>query len=316
MSSLTPTILRRTLNGDVLLRSPALFIDRVSTLTIRPAPAGEGITFTRTDLAAATQAATSATMPIPALVTHIASQARSSILVPSGALSPASGVATVEHLLSAMSAMGITDARCEVDAPELPMLDGSAAPFLAALESVGVRTLDATIAPIIVREPVLLEHGRASLHGLPLDTSDEPALHIDYTLDYTLNNGPAAPPAPAALRHSTAHFVLRPAGASLDDYRARIAPARTFSTLPEARALVAAGFCTHLRPPDVLIFDDHGPIDTTIRMPAEPATHKLLDVIGDLALAGRPILARVVASLSGHQLNHRAARTLLALPAH
>lgn len=299
MSHTTPTIPRRTLERDVRLCSPTLFIDRSATLTIRPARAGEGITFTRTDLSAAHAA------PIPALVTHIASQARSSILVPSSNASPAVGVATVEHLLSAMAALGITDARCEVDAPELPMLDGSAAPFLAALESAGVRTLDAIIAPIVVREPLLIELGRARLQVLPLDAADEPALHIEYTLDY-------GPTAPAALRHSVASFAMHPLGQSLHEYRERIAPARTFSTLPEARALVAAGFCTHLRPPDVLIFDEHGPIDTTLRMPGEPATHKLLDVIGDLSLSGRPILARIVASLSGHQLNHRAAHALIA----
>src|SRR5690606_28612812 len=95
------------------------------------------------------------------------------------------------------------------------------------------------------------------------------------------------------------------------DYMKEIAPARTFSLLPEAKALWDRGLCRHLSPRDVLVIGDDGPIENEFRFENEPVRHKLLDLVGDLYLLGRPIQGRIVAYRSGHELNHRLVARLL-----
>ena len=157
-----------------------------------------------------------------------------------------------------------------------------------------MKPLDAPIEPITPSRPLRVESEDAGA-SITIEPSDTPS--YTYTLDY----GPDSPIAPA-----TAHWAGDP-----DRFEHEIAPARTFCLEREAQAMRQLGLFEHLSPQDMLVFGPRGPIDNTLRFPDEPARHKLLDLIGDLALAGRPIRAKITAVRSGHALNHAAARALL-----
>lgn len=201
--------------------------------------------------------------------------------------------ATVEHALSACAGLHLWGVTLALEGgPELPILDGSALPFLHALRPHLAPA--AAVTPITLSEPLEVRAGDAFIRAEPFDS-------IDYT--YSLDYGPASPLPPQ-------HAAWR---GDPDDYAINIAPARTFSLRAEAHAARAAGLFTHLSPRDMLVIaDDGSPIDNAWRLPDEPARHKLLDLIGDLALLGRPLHARVHAHRAGHALTHRLCALVLA----
>jgi len=280
---------RRTLARDASVSGVGLFTAAPAHCTIRPAEPGSGVSFRRLDAPD--------TPPFPALraslsdvPVHPAFRAidpRCTTLGPPGA-----EVATAEHLLSALAGLGVTDALVEVRGPELPILDGSAAPFVRAILDAGLRDADPPPAPITLRAPVVVEDRGATITAEPAD-----AFSASYALDY----GPGAPIPP-----QRAAWSGNPAA-----YAEQIAPARTFCLRAEAEAMRAAGLFAHLTTRDMLVLDASGPIDNALRFPDEPARHKLLDLIGDLALLGRPLLARVHAGRSGHALTHRLTAAIL-----
>lgn len=280
-----------------MVRGVALFTGAPSTLRVLPAESGAGIAFRRADAPDAPR--------IPAAVDRVVAEPRRTVLSPNPAERAATarlGVQTVEHVLSALAAAGITDALIEADAPEAPIGDGSALPFIEAINRAGVRALPGEIGPIAVRDVVTVEDGAG---GRIVATPRAAAgLELVYHIDY----GPGAPIPP----HTARWFC--PAGGDAAAYTRDIAPARTFSTLAEATAMRAMGLFAHLSPRDMLVVGPHGPVENAYRFPDEPARHKLLDMLGDLALAGRPIRGRVEAWRSGHALNHDMARRLAALP--
>ncbi|MBA4119850.1 MAG: UDP-3-O-acyl-N-acetylglucosamine deacetylase [Isosphaera sp.] len=207
-------------------------------------------------------------------------------------------VATVEHLLSALWGMGVTDAHLRVAGPEVPALDGSALPFARAIGSAGLRPLGERPAAV-VREPIYISVGPASITAEPLPPGSPPALGLRYQLEY---DAPAAglPPPIGPLHAGFSIDWAAPDGAA---YAEAIAPARTFATAAEAQALRAAGQFAHLSPSDVLVLGPAGPLAGALRMADEPARHKLLDMIGDLALLGRPLVGLVSSHRGGHALN-------------
>lgn len=232
-------------------------------------------------------------------VEHALGGARNTVV---GLTDPAGGVAgsvaTVEHVLSALWGMGITDAHLRLTGPEFPMLDGSALPFASALASAGLRTLGKGPAAV-VREPIHISVGPARIDALPPDPGAPPALRLSYQLRYD----PPAPGQPVPIEAQHASFSIDWSTPDRAGYALHIAPARTFATLAEAQALRAAGQCAHLGPGDVLVLGPSGPIAGSWRMPDEPARHKLLDLIGDLALLGRPLVGSVISHRGGHAIN-------------
>jgi len=204
-------------------------------------------------------------------------------------------IATIEHLASALSALGHWSLRAELDAPEVPILDGSALPFADALRALGPP--GASPPPLVLREPVEVSAGNAAIRAEP----SAPGSQIEYT--YRLDYGPNSP-----LKPHDATWRGSP-----DEYLNDIAPARTFSLRAEAEAAQRAGLFRHLTPSEMVVIGDDGhPIDNAWRLPNEPARHKLLDLIGDLALLGRPLHARVTATRAGHALTHELCRRILA----
>lgn len=250
-------------------------------MTIRPAEAGEGVRFVRTDLPGLPE--------IPALVEHVVPRPRRTALQAGEAV-----VETVEHCLSALAGLGVDNARIEIDAPETPAVDGSASPFVAAIQNAGLVEQDEERNPLVVREPIMIREGDATIAAFP---NAGACMDLLFDLDYG-GRGP--------IGRQIHAFTLES-----QSYVEKIAPARTFALLEEAESMREHGLCAHLTPRDMLVLGDAGPIDNALRFDDEPVRHKLLDLIGDLSLVGRPVHARIVASRSGHALNHRLAQAML-----
>lgn len=272
---------RVTIGAGAELEGMGLFTSAPSTVRLRPAPAGTGIAFRRDGAVAVANVHHLATDP-DARNTSIQLDADKRIM-------------TIEHLMSAITSLGITDVDIEVEGPEIPIGDGSSAFILDVISGAGLSTLNDTIDPIVPSEPLHVEDaGGASIKVTPADRA-----HYTYELSY--------PPHPHLVDQS-AHW-----DATALTYATEIAPARTFCLEAEALAMRARGLFEHLTPRDMLVIGDQGPINNAYRFPDEPARHKLLDLIGDLALAGAPLRARVVATRAGHALNHQMARLLAGL---
>jgi UDP-3-O-acyl-N-acetylglucosamine deacetylase len=211
-------------------------------------------------------------------------------------------IATVEHVLSALVGMGITDAMIDIHCDqlhcEIPILDGSSLDFARGIKDVGAVILPDTVEPITFTKTIRVEEGNSSITIEPISHNDTPS--YTYALDYTNQSGQSP------IASATVTWKNDP-----QDYLDRVAIARTFSLKSEADAMHNAGLFTHLTTKDMLVISDSGPIDTSFRHPDECALHKLLDLIGDLSLIGRPIHAKITAQRSGHALAHRAARLMV-----
>ena len=280
----------RTLASAVAVRGLGLFTGRRCAVEIGPADPGSGIVFE------------SAGVRFPARAGHLdarpahAAFARLSPRCTTLAAGPeAEPIHTVEHVLGALAGLGVTDAVCVVTGDEIPIVDGSAGPFVEAIRAAGLREAGETLAPICPTHAIEVasDDGTSTVRIEPAD-----APHYRYELGY----GPSAPIPP-----QTAEW-----GGDADGFAASVAPARTFSLRAEAEAMRGLGLFRAFGPADLpVVADDGSLIDNAWRGEHEPARHKLLDLIGDLALVGRPICARITAVRSGHALHHKAAIALL-----
>src|SRR5687767_12241472 len=277
-----PSERQKTIARDVTIAGPGLFSGETATLTFSPAGAGTGITFVREqDGKVAT---------IPALVGNVLKRPRRTCLRNGTLL-----VETVEHCMAALSGMGIDNAVVKVSGGsvgEIPGGDGSSRPFVDAINSVGVREQEADKEPLIITKPVQVSLGDATLAALP---GPKDTLEIIYEFE-----------AEAPLGRQV--FSFRLGG---DDFIEQLAPARTFVFEREAHEMRARGLGKHLTPRDLLVIAPSGPVENQFRFADECVRHKILDLIGDLYLVGRPIRGRLIAHKSGHELNHQLARRLL-----
>ena len=228
---------------------------------------------------------------MPALVDHVVKRSRRTALKLGEAT-----VETCEHVLSAVAGWSIDNLIIELDAAEVPGVDGSALPFYEAIGNAGVREQAAERRWLVIEEPVTIVQDEAELVALP---SHDPGLDLTYQLDY----GQQSRVIGRQLHQFRTHG---------DDYESEIAPSRTFSLEAEAKAAQAAGLFGHLSPEEALVIGEDGPIGgNAFRFPDEPVRHKLLDLLGDLVLTGSPVRGRVIARRSGHPLNHELARALV-----
>jgi len=272
---------QRTIRRPVAVVGSGYWSGRPNRVELLPATAGAGVVFVRGDGPAPVR--------IAGLVgNRVEAQQRTNLAV------AGVQVQMVEHCLSALAGMGVDCCLVRVSAEEMPGLDGSALGFVEALEQAGVEELGAPIDPLVVEEPIRLADGQAWVEAGP---PRHPGLTIEYELDY--GPGPIGRQA----------FSLRVAP---DTYRTELAAARTFISTADADRLRASGLGLTVTPRDLLVFGAEGPIDNELRWPDECVRHKVLDLVGDLALAGRPIHAHVRASRSGHRLNAALAAAVLA----
>jgi len=249
-------------------------------LTFRPATPDSGVAFLRTDVPGAT--------PIPARVESVTGTARRTTLG-----SGPNQVTLVEHVLAALSGMRVDNCLVEIDGPEPPGLDGSSEEYANILLGVGTVLHPARRSRLTLTEPVTVSRDGATLSIYPREGED---LVVSYLLDY----GPVSPIAPQSLTQ-----VITP-----DRFRQELARCRTYVLEHEALELQRQGVGRHLKPSEVLVFGPKGLIDNRLRFADEPARHKILDLVGDLALCGFDLVGHVVAYRSGHPLNVELARSL------
>ncbi|MBP7050745.1 MAG: UDP-3-O-[3-hydroxymyristoyl] N-acetylglucosamine deacetylase [Phycisphaerae bacterium] len=272
--------LQKTIKDDATLTGKGLFGGQEATVTFRPGAEDTGIVFVRTDVTSAVR--------IPATAPSIAERSRRTS-IKKGDVS----IETVEHCLAAVRALEIDNLTIEVDGPELPAPDCSSAAYITSLKTAGVVEQQNPRKEFVIRKPVSVSAADATIYALP-DTDGE--LNITYDLDYSSH---------PAIGRQVFSYRLTP-----DTFETTMAPARTFLLEAEAREFRARGLGTHINPSDLLVIDTDGPVKNVYRFPNECVRHKIVDLIGDLMLVGRPVIGRIVAYKSGHALNQQLVRKL------
>lgn len=256
-------------------------------LTIHPADPGTGVVFHRTDLRRGERF-------IPARIANVLPGALATRLALPEA--PDEGIGTVEHILAALAIVGVEDALLEVDGPEVPILDGSAARFVAGLDEAGFESPPASRWVIEILEPVRLEHGASFAQFEPYAGG----LMLDIAIDF-------ANPAIGRQRRA---MVFEP-----NVFRREIAPARTFGFIVEAERLWRDGFARAASFDNTIVLDADKVLNPAgLRFADEFVRHKMLDALGDLTLAGAPIQGVYRTCRGGHALNRAAVAALLSRP--
>jgi UDP-3-O-[3-hydroxymyristoyl] N-acetylglucosamine deacetylase len=234
-------------------------------MRLLPAAAGSGIVFRRTDLD---------NFEIPATGRNVAKVSYATSLMRQGVL-----ISTTEHLLSAFIGMGIDNVIVEIDNLELPILDGSALPYVEAFLRVGIRTQRRRRETLRVLHPVEVREGDKFIGVYPGS-----GYRICYTIDF---------PAPIGQQKTCVDLAA-------ETYGSEIAGARTFGYKADERKLRDMGLIRGASPQNAIILSESGPENGPLRFPDEYVRHKVLDLIGDLALAGRRMEGSVVAERAGH----------------
>jgi UDP-3-O-[3-hydroxymyristoyl] N-acetylglucosamine deacetylase len=248
-------------------------------MVIRPAGVGEGIVFVRGDL--------SGNNRIKANVQNVRDTTLATTLGLNGVT-----VSTVEHLMSAFSGMGVDNAVVEVDAPEVPIMDGSARPFVDLLKDVGTRIQGKGKKILVIKEKIAVSEGEGTAMFLP---SSE--FRITYKIEF---NHPAI---------GVQSYKMNLSDVS---YEEEICAARTFGFLRDVEYLQAKGLALGGSLKNAIVLDDRRIINKDgLRFPDEFVKHKILDAIGDLSLLGIPIIGHFVAYKSGHRLNNLLLKELL-----
>ena len=247
------------------------------TLRLKPAPADHGIRFKRLDLDG---------LEVPAVAERIAG-----ISYATGLAQDAASVGTVEHLLAALVGMGVDNVSVELDQAEVPIMDGSAASFVYLVHEAGRKTLKAPRRFLKILRPIALSNGSKRIAVYPSD-------HFKVTYSISFDH--------PLLRHQS-----RTQQVTEETFVEEIAPARTFGFLKEVEQLRKKGLALGGSLDNAIVLGETGFLNNTLRFEDEFVRHKILDVIGDLALVGHPIIGHVVAHRGGHALHAGFARKIL-----
>jgi len=239
------------------------------TMRITPAPAGTGIVFRRSDLEY---------FPIQASWKHVARVSYATSLMRQGVL-----ISTTEHLLSTLYSLAIDNASIEIDNLEVPILDGSSKPFIDLLREAGVRVLRRKRRYLRIRRTVTVQDGLKRISIIPDDT-----FRLTCEIDF-----------PRPIGKQSLEMEVTP-----ERYAAEIAPARTFAREVELDKLREMGLIRGASLDCAVCFTDTGVLNPGgLRFADESCRHKALDLIGDLALIGRPLLGHVIAERAGHAMH-------------
>ncbi|MCA9263642.1 MAG: UDP-3-O-acyl-N-acetylglucosamine deacetylase [Planctomycetales bacterium] len=272
---------QRTLLRPVSLHGRGYWSSREIRVEFRPAPPHTGLVFVRRDLSPVER--------IPAKIDLRVEMPRRTALS-----SGRAGVEMVEHVLAALAGMRIDNCEVWVDAPEMPANDGSCRDAVEALISAGIQVQAARKPVLEPCEPIHIEDGEQSISYFPQWNG---RLSVEYHLDYGEES---------AVGQQTLVMDIMPV-----TFRRELAPARTFLLESEAKWLQAQGLGRDVTYQELLVFGSGGPIDNELRYADECVRHKVLDMVGDLALAGCDIRGRIVAHRSGHRLNAELVRAIL-----
>ena len=267
---------QRTLRRAISCAGIGLHSGNKVTLTLRPAPANTGVRFRRTDLGG---------LDIPALVSNLAS-----IHYATGLARDAGTVDTIEHLLAALASQRVDNVVVELNTPEVPIMDGSAAPFVYLIHEAGLKRQPAPRRYIKVRRPISLAMGDKRIALYPAD---------DFKVSYTISFDHPL------LRQQSRTVTLSP-----DTFAEEIAPARTFGFLKEVEMMRQRGLALGGSLDNAVVLGETGPLNT-LRFEDEFVRHKILDAIGDLSLLGAPLVGHLVVHRGGHGLHTAFAAKIL-----
>lgn len=269
-----------TIEFEASVEGKGLFSGCYAKVVFKPAKENTGIVFVRTD--------TASPVKIPASITSLVEKNRRTALG-KGEVT----IETTEHCLAAVRGLEIDNIIIEVSGPEMPGLDCSAVGYFKVLKEASVLCLEAEREVFTINEAIGVTEDDASIYALPGSVE---YLSVTYDLDYTRHGG---------IGRQMYSFDMNP-----DVFEKELAGARTFLLESEAKQFQSMGIGTHLSPEEILVINDKGPIRNTYRYPDECVRHKILDLIGDIALTGMPITGKIVANKSGHSLNQKLARKL------
>ncbi|MCA9399737.1 MAG: UDP-3-O-[3-hydroxymyristoyl] N-acetylglucosamine deacetylase, partial [Candidatus Omnitrophica bacterium] len=264
---------QRTIQREISLSGIGLHTGVKTSVTLKPAPENSGICFIRTDLP--NRPAVKVTS---ANIIHDSKIPRCSALGCDGIM-----IYTVEHFLSVLSGLKISNLIVEISGEEMPGLDGSALEYLNAVKEAGIIEQNAPLSVFAVREPIGVQQGEASIYIFPAD---------DFKVSYTLNYNDS---------FLKSQFITL----TIDEhvYEKEIAPSRTFCLEREAAELQKNGLGKGANYQNTLVIGNDGVVENELRFADECARHKMLDLIGDLYILGQPIKGHIFAVKSGHYLN-------------
>jgi UDP-3-O-[3-hydroxymyristoyl] N-acetylglucosamine deacetylase len=282
LAPLTAVVRQRTIKAPIGCIGVGVHTGRRVSMTLRPAEVGHGVVFRRTDLGA----------DIPARFDRVIETRLCTVLT--DPRHPEARVGTVEHLMAAIAGCAIDNLLVEIDGPELPILDGSAASHVFLLDCAGVTEQDGPRPAIEILRTVRVQEGDAFAELRPAPFGFDMALSIEFQA--------------AAIGRQALSLRLTP-----ESFRHELARARTFALAQEVARLQAAGLARGGSLANAGVVDGARVLNPGgLRMADEFVRHKLLDVVGDMALAGAPLRGRFVAHRSGHSLNNRVLRALFA----
>ena len=272
--------LKKTIKNEGKIHGRGLFEGKEAKVVFRPSPANSGISFVRTDIPEPVR--------ISAVASNLAERSRRTT-IKKGSVS----IETIEHCLAAINALEIDNVVVEVNGSELPAPDCSSAEYFKVLKRAEKVEQDVRRKEFVIKKPITITAGDACIYALPYS---ENGLSLTYDLDYGGHTG---------IDRQIFSCRLTP-----ENFENHLAAARTFLLEAEAKQFQARGIGTHISPRDILVINSEGPIKNSYRFPNECVRHKIVDLIGDLALVGRAVKGRIVAYKSGHALNQQLVRKL------
>ncbi|MCY2973815.1 MAG: UDP-3-O-acyl-N-acetylglucosamine deacetylase [Planctomycetota bacterium] len=276
--------LQQTLAGSFHVTGYGYWSGIPVTVTLNPAAANTGICFRRSDLLGRPS--------IQATAEH-----RHETQLRTRLTSSECSFDMIEHIMSALHAAQVDNCIVDCSAQEMPGLDGSSLRFALGIDQAGVVSQSAAVADVKITTPIRIGTDEQWIMALPhIDQDLDSGLTCEYRLDFGPHSVIPKGDYCIAVNHTA--------------YMQEVAPARTFITHHEAEILQSQGIAKHVTHRDLLVFGSQGPVGNTLRFADECARHKLLDLIGDLALSGVQIHGRVIACRSGHVLNGRMALEL------
>ncbi|MDZ5451866.1 UDP-3-O-acyl-N-acetylglucosamine deacetylase [Labrys sp. ZIDIC5] len=277
-----------TLNDRVSLEGIGVHSGKPVSITLHPSEADSGIVFLRTHLENGRERE---------ILAHYHNVVDTRLCTVVGDATRAS-VATIEHLMAALRGLGIDNVTVEVDSAEIPVMDGSSAPFIEAIDQVGIATLRARRRQIKVLKPVRVEMGRAWAELTPWDKSGNAGFRLDVEIDFET---------PLIGRQRRA-FDLTP-----DNFRRELSRARTFGFVKDVEQLWERGLALGSSLENsVALSEDRILNPEGLRYADEFVRHKMLDAVGDLALAGAPLIGQFRSYCGGHRVNYMMLQALFA----
>lgn len=272
---------QRTLKNTILCRGIGLHTGKPATMQLKPAPVNTGIVFIRTDLGNCRVAAAAANIGDTSYATSLRQNDVN--------------VKTVEHLLSAFAGLHIDNAFVEIDAEEVPIMDGSAGPFIRRIAEAGVQVQEAPQPVLKVIKPVFVREGNKQIALWPAESAG-----ISYFIDF---NHPM-------VKEQSLQYLP-----SEESYLREIADARTFGFMRDVKALQANGLAKGASLDNAVALGESSVLNKDgLRYKDEFVRHKILDLVGDFALLGMPVIGHIVAHKSGHALNSQMVAKLLNSP--